>query len=138
MNLDVAKKYLKEVFIGNFGLSRFWWNEQNQTSFTSKILYRCDNLDRDFDGVFKLEVSEKYKFDYRAKCVKLALSGTFELSRLSCRGQNSTYLDRTILYNYKSFDADPDGRDKPCSFGEIWSWKSRKSKLKRFLLEISE
>ena len=48
---------------------------------------------------FKMVLSEEHKFDYRAKWVKLALSATFELSRLSCGEQNSTILNQTILYN---------------------------------------
>ena len=51
---------------------------------------------------------------------------------------NRQFSHRKILYNWNVFDADPDRRDKACSFGETWVLISRKIKIKMFFLELSD
>ena len=46
---------------------------------------------------------------------------------------NRHFSHGSILY--KSFDADPDGRGRDCSFVEIWVWITRKIKM-RFSLDF--
>ena len=125
------RKIIDERFFGNFGLSRLWCNEQNQRVLTSMLLYKCYFSAWIHDGGIQTCSGWRIQFWKWSEIKKDALLGNFVLSR-HCIPLQGTQVCNFLSENLSST------RISSCSFGEIFVRKSRKIKIKKSFLEVSD
>ena len=123
---ELRENLLKELFVGSFGLSIFWSDEQNQRFITSKLHYRCFKSDSILDGgiwtgssVWELKVW--ISIYVKRKCT----FRIFRLSRICCVDQNKWFVIWIVFREHKVFHEDLAWRNHTCSHWEKSVRKSR-------------
>ena len=76
----------------------------------------------------KPSVTEKHEFDYRDESIVIALLRVVGLFWSWCKDQSRSVLNRILLYKYRVFHSDFDGRNRTHSSKRICFWLSREIK----------
>ena len=118
--------FWEEVSYRNFVLSGLWCNEQNQGFFSSLLLYKCF-LDWVHDGGIRTGSGWAIQVRKWSEIKKSSTSWKFRTVKTLMQG---TQLESSLIKNLSKsgvfFDAVPNRRDEPCSFGELWVWIRRR------------